>query len=347
MVGDAGLVESDSIDFTNVLSNAWKNVMGPARIYMKKCSSTKIHMAIQIILCFRTISPQELTNVTKRKRISFQPSIFRKYASLPEVPSSSWCIFQAPSLWHWLWTRHSTDRKPEAPHHDLCKESTYRCCPSPSTNLAFSKGHAFRFGALGSQAIPGEQNASKTSFFGEAWKTNCVQFKTSRQSEWRQIPWDYFLKRSSKEDVFFLLLTLSPIIMNHGSGKSTWNERKLILVTSHFPLNHDYGRKGKYEIIWKHAVSFHHKKIGRLHCIVFMSFRHDGGWCQKWIARRPSQVGPLIVPLSPIGNRPGKKIQCFFQVTSWMWVGATPKLFLFHPGILDFQVSYKIPPMIV
>ena len=57
----------------------------------------------------------------------------------------------------------------------------------------------------------------KTSFFGEAWKTNCVQFKTSRQSEWRQIPSDYFLKRSSKEDVnFFASYSFSH---NHESWK--------------------------------------------------------------------------------------------------------------------------------
>ena len=37
-------------------------------------------------------------------------------------------------------------------------------------------------------------------------------------------------------------LTLSPILMVQ--WKMTLNERKLILETSHFPLNHDYGRKG-------------------------------------------------------------------------------------------------------
>ena len=73
MVGDAGLVESDSIDFTNVLSNAWKNVMGPARIYMKKCSSTKIHMAIQITLCFRTIPPR--INECHQKETNQLPTI--------------------------------------------------------------------------------------------------------------------------------------------------------------------------------------------------------------------------------------------------------------------------------
>ena len=96
------------------------------------------------------------------------------------------------------------------------------------------KGHA-RFGS-GSQKIPDlprKQNELLAKP-GRPAVSNLKPHDSRSGVKYGQI---IFWRGPARRTWILLLLTLSPIIMNHGSGKSTWNERKLILETSHFPLN--------------------------------------------------------------------------------------------------------------